>query len=435
MASLKETFEITNKYEEIEELNDYEIFKDKELLDALRSIIIEKLIDIPNKNDRNIVNTIDVVIENYNLSNDERRYLINLIKNELTPYGPLNQVINDDNVTEIMVNGPDKVYIEIDGHLYQDTGISFINNEHILRTIKRMIEPLGKTIDNNNPMVDSRLSNGGRINAIIEPLSTNGPVLTIRKFQKGMNNIDDLIRMGSLTTEMAEFLEASVKAKLNILVCGGTGAGKTTLLNILGNFINPMERIITIEDAQEINLSLPHVINLETKSLNYQKDGEINIRDLVKNSLRMRPDRIIVGEVRGKEAFDMLQAMNTGHEGSITTLHANSCKDAINRLEAMVIMGVDIPVRAVREYISQAVDIIINIERMNDGKRKITSISEIEGIKDDDIVISEIFNYEVLGMFDDGSVDGRFKKKNKVPKVLPKITSKGITEVNKIFYK
>lgn len=435
MASLKETFEITNKYEEIEELNDYEIFKDKELLDALRSIIIEKLIDIPNKNDRNIVNTIDVVIENYNLSNDERRYLINLIKNELTPYGPLNQVINDDNVTEIMVNGPDKVYIEIDGHLYQDTGISFINNEHILRTIKRMIEPLGKTIDNNNPMVDSRLSNGGRINAIIEPLSTNGPVLTIRKFQKGMNNIDDLIRMGSLTTEMAEFLEASVKAKLNILVCGGTGAGKTTLLNILGNFINPMERIITIEDAQEINLSLPHVINLETKSSNYQKDGEINIRDLVKNSLRMRPDRIIVGEVRGKEAFDMLQAMNTGHEGSITTLHANSCKDAINRLEAMVIMGVDIPVRAVREYISQAVDIIINIERMNDGKRKITSISEIEGIKDDDIVISEIFNYEVLGMFDDGSVDGRFKKKNKVPKVLPKITSKGITEVNKIFYK
>lgn len=434
MPSLKETFEIKNHNDEVIIENDYEIFKDKELLDVLRNIIIEKLIDVQNKTDRNIVATVDEVIENYDLTNQERSFLINLIRNELTPYGPLRVLMNNDSITEIMVNGPDEVYIEVDGHLYKDSSVSFINDEHILRTIKRMIEPLGKTIDTNNPMVDSRLKDGSRLNAIIEPLSSNGPVLTIRKFMHEMSTVEDLLRNGSMTSEMARFLEASVKAKLNIIICGGAGAGKTTLLNIIGDFINPLERIITIEDACEIKLKSPHVVSLETRSNNYGKDNDVTIRDLVINSLRMRPDRIIVGEVRGKEAFDMLQAMNTGHEGSITTMHANSARDALNRLEAMVIMGVDIPVRAVREYIYQAVDLVVNIERMNDGKRKITSISEITGLKTNELEISDIFTYEVLGLFDDGSIDGRYKMKKRVPNVLSKMNSKGINDINDLFY-
>ncbi len=434
MSNLKDSFDIkTPSYEE-NDINDYQIFKDKELLDTLRKIIIEKIIDKDMTSDSIITKLVDEIIENYDLTSNERLYLIKLIKNELNPYGPLKELIENDLISEIMVNAPDQVYVEIEGNVYPDFDVSFINNDHILRTIKRLIEPIGKTIDTSNPMVDSRLKNGARINAIIEPLSTNGPILTIRKFQKEMNSIEDLLRVGTLTNEMALFLDACVKAKLNIIVCGGTGAGKTTMLNVLGDFINPVERIITIEDAAEIHLKNPHVITLETRRINYGNEGDITIRDLVINSLRMRPDRIMVGEVRGKEAFDMLQAMNTGHEGSITTLHANSAKDALNRLEAMVIMAVDIPVRAVREYIEQAVDIIINIDRMNDGKRKITSISEVCGIKDTELVISDIFTYEVYGMFDDGSVDGEFKKNIKTPYILPKINSKGINDINKLFY-
>lgn len=435
MPSLKETFDIKNDYSDTVIENDYEIFKDKELLDALRSIIIEKIIEMPNKNEKAIVNIIDETIENYDLTNQERAYIINLIQNELTIYGPLINLINNDHVTEIMVNSPSEIYVEIDGQIYRDYSVSFINNDHILRTIRRLIESSGKTIDTNNPMVDSRLPNGARLNAIIEPLSLRGPVLTIRKFQKEMSSIEDLIRTGTLTSDMALFLEACVKAKLNIIICGPSGAGKTTLLNILGDFIDPGERVITIEDACEIQLKSPHVVSLETRTSNYQKEGEVTIRDLVINSLRMRPDRIIVGEVRGKEAFDMLQAMNTGHDGSITTMHANNPTDAINRLEAMVIMGVDIPVRAIREYIDQAVDIIIKIERLSDGKRKITSISEVSGIENDSILIKDIYHYEILGKFEDGSIDGKFVIKPKAPDVLTKINSKGINDINKLFKK
>ncbi len=435
MPSLKETFDIKNDYSDAVIENDYEIFKDKELLDALRSIIIEKIIEMPNKNEKAIVNIIDETIENYDLTNQERAYIINLIQNELTIYGPLINLINNDHVTEIMVNSPSEIYVEIDGQIYRDYSVSFINNDHILRTIRRLIESSGKTIDTNNPMVDSRLPNGARLNAIIEPLSLRGPVLTIRKFQKEMSSIEDLIRTGTLTSDMALFLEACVKAKLNIIICGPSGAGKTTLLNILGDFIDPGERVITIEDACEIQLKSPHVVSLETRTSNYQKEGEVTIRDLVINSLRMRPDRIIVGEVRGKEAFDMLQAMNTGHDGSITTMHANNPTDAINRLEAMVIMGVDIPVRAIREYIDQAVDIIIKIERLSDGKRKITSISEVSGIENDSILIKDIYHYEILGKFEDGSIDGKFVIKPKAPDVLTKINSKGINDINKLFKK
>ena len=387
--SLVEEFQVETKNIDSKIIDDYDIFKDKKLLDQLRTKIVENLIDKEMPEDKLlnefINDEIDSTIEGYDLSNLERSHLFNLIDNEINGFGPLTELLEDKNITEIMVNGPDDIYIEIDGQLIKDTSVSFINDEHIIRTIQRLIEPMGRTIDASSPMVDSRLKDGSRINAVIPPLSTKGPVMTIRKFKDAMTGIDDLIRIGSVTPYMARFMDACVKGKLNIIVCGGTGSGKTTLLNILSGFISDHERIITIEDAAELKLNQQHVISLETRTTNYDKTGEITIRDLVRNSLRMRPDRIIVGEVRGKEAFDMLQAMNTGHDGSITTLHANGPVDALNRLETMVLMSnIDIPIKAVREYINNAIDIVINIDRMSDGKRKVTSICELVGLNNDE---------------------------------------------------
>jgi pilus assembly protein CpaF len=276
-------------------------------------------------------------------------------------------------------------------------------------------------------MVDARLKDGSRLNAIIPPLSLTGPVVTIRKFSKRMEGIDDLLRMGSLTAHMAMFLEACVKAKLNIVISGGTGTGKTTLLNILSSFLGEEERIITIEDAAELRLKQSHVISLETRSTNYEGEGEVTIRDLVRNSLRMRPDRIIVGEVRGKEAFDMMQAMNTGHEGSITTLHSNSPDDAVNRLETMMLMNdMDLPVSAIRNYIEKAIDIVIQIDRLSDGKRKITSISEVVGMKNDKLCLKEIFAFKEKGLSNQGNVRGEFVVYKYVPKVYDRMKRKGI---------
>ena len=299
-----------------------------------------------------------------------------------------------------------------------------------------MIQPLGRTIDVANPMVDSRLKDGSRINAVIPPLSLNGPVLTIRKFKKNLNTMEDLLRMGTLTSYMARFLDAAVKGKLNILICGGTGSGKTTVLNVLSSLISNDERIITIEDAAELKLKQDHVITLETRNMNYEKEGEVTIRDLVINSLRMRPDRIIVGEVRGKEAFDMLQAMNTGHEGSLSTLHANGPKDALNRLETMVLMsGIQIPVPAIREYIEKAIDLVVYIERLQDGKRKIVSISEVYNLKDGEINLREIFGFKQKGLTKNGEVNGSYIMYKYVPKVYNKIKSKGIDDIDDIFEK
>lgn len=282
-------------------------------------------------------------------------------------------------------------------------------------------------------MVDARLRDGSRLNAVIPPLSLKGPVLTIRKFNKKLESIDDLLRGGSLTVNMARFLEAAVQAKLNIIISGGTGTGKTTLLNILSGFLGEDERIITIEDAAELKLHQKHVISLETRLINYEGEGEVTIRDLVRNSLRMRPDRIIVGEVRGKEAFDMMQAMNTGHEGSLTTLHANNSIDTINRLETMILMNeMEIPVSAVRGYIANAIDLIVQIDRLSDGKRKITSISEIDGMKDGEIVLKEIFSFKQVGVANDGSVMGEFGVYKRKPRVYDKITRKGI-DIKDIF--
>ncbi len=428
-------FNVSLKNEELFNVTDYERFKNKELLDFLRSKIIQNLIDNNINNQKDIESfikdEIDYSLEGYDLSIEQRSYIYNLIDNEVNGYGPITELLRDKSITEIMVNGKDDIYIEIDGKVVKDDSTSFINDEHIIRTIQRLIQPIGRTIDSSSPMVDARLSDGSRLNAVIPPLSLKGPVLTIRKFKQDLANIDDFLRSGALTNDMALFLQACVKAKLNIIICGGTGGGKTTLLNVLSSFINNDERIITIEDAAELKLHQNHVISLETRLTNYEGEGEITIRDLVINSLRMRPDRIIVGEVRGKEAFDMLQAMNTGHSGSLTTMHANGCSDALNRLETLVLMAVEIPVNAIREYISNAINIVVNISRLSDGKRKITSISELDGFKGEDIKLNEIFSFDQSGLTEEGEVTGSFKT-HSIPKVLGKIESKGIN-IRKIF--
>ena len=421
----------------VEDVKDYDVIPDKEKLDALRANIVQNLINnqIPDNVslEQYINDEIDSVLEDYNLGSVERNHICNLIQNEINGYGPLTDLLNNDAVTEIMVNGTNDIYVEIDGKLVKDESVSFINDTHIIRTIQRIVQPLGRTIDAVNPMVDAHLKDGSRLNAIIPPLSLTGPIITIRKFSKKMNSVDDLIRMGTMTANMAMFLQACVRAKLNIIISGGTGAGKTTLLNILSGFIDDEERIITIEDAAELRLHQSHVISLETRMVNYEGEGEITIRDLVRNSLRMRPDRIIVGEVRGKEAFDMLQAMNTGHEGSITTLHANSSEDAINRLETMMLMNdMELPVYAIRNYIEKAIDIVIQIERLSDGKRKVTSISEIGGLKNEKVELKEIFSFKEDGVSDQGNVMGEFVVYKRVPNVYDIIKRKGI-QLDNIF--
>lgn len=438
--SLTEVFDIKPGRLKVDNISDYEVFRDKELLDTLREKIIQNLIDDNIPEDKLLEQYINDEINNtlvgYDLDYLQRNHIFNLIQNEINGYGPITELLEDDSITEIMVNGPNLVYVEIDGKLVKDDSISFINDMHIVRTIQRIVQPLGRTIDAANPMVDARLRDGSRLNAIIPPLSLKGPVLTIRKFSKKLEDVDDLLMKGTLTNDMATFLDACVKAKVNILISGGTGTGKTTLLNILSSNISNDERIITIEDAAELRLHQEHVISLETRLTNYEGEGEVTIRDLVRNSLRMRPDRIIVGEVRGKEAFDMMQAMNTGHEGSITTLHANSPVDALNRLETMILMNeMEIPVSAVRGYIENAIEIVIQIDRLSDGRRKISSISEVIGLIDGKVSVKEIFSYVQSGVDKDGNVVGEFYTHEGVPMIYDKISRKGIHTVDYLFNK
>lgn len=438
MKNLIDEFNIEIETPNYEETSDYEAFPNKPLLEELRNKIIQNLIDNNINSAKNlddfIKREIDKTLEGYDISNVERSYLYNLIDNEINGYGPITELMEDKNITEIMVNAPDEIYIELDGKVVRDNSVSFINDDHIVRTIQRMIQPLGRTIDLANPMVDARLDDGSRLNAVIPPLAIHGPVLTIRKFKEELANIDDFLRSGTLTPYMARFLEACVQAKLNMIICGGTGSGKTTLLNVLSSFIGDNERIITIEDAAELRLKQNHVISLETRLTNYEGQGEVTIRDLVINSLRMRPDRIIVGEVRGKEAFDMLQAMNTGHTGSLTTMHANSSYDALNRLETMILMaGMEIPIKAIREYIENAIDIVVEVERLSDGKRRITNISEIIGFKGDIIELKRIFGFDQNGILDNGEVKGDFVLENYIPQVYNKIKAHGIDTLKDIF--
>jgi len=438
MKNLIDEFNIEIDNIDYEDTSDYDAFPNKPLLEELRNKIIQNLIDNNISSAKNlddfIRREIDKTLEGYDISNVERSYLYNLIDNEINGYGPITELMEDKNITEIMVNAPDEVYIELEGKVIKDNSVSFINDEHIIRTIQRMIQPLGRTIDLANPMVDARLDDGSRLNAVIPPLAIHGPVLTIRKFKEELANIDDFLRSGTLTPYMARFLEACVQAKLNMVICGGTGSGKTTLLNVLSSFIGDNERIITIEDAAELRLKQNHVISLETRLVNYEGQGEVTIRDLVINSLRMRPDRIIVGEVRGKEAFDMLQAMNTGHTGSLTTMHANSSYDALNRLETMILMaGMEIPIKAIREYIENAIDIVVEVERLSDGRRKITNISEIVGFRGDTIELKRIFGFNQTGILDNGEVKGDFILEDYIPQVYNKIKAHGIDTLKDIF--
>jgi pilus assembly protein CpaF len=364
----------------------------------------------------------------------DREQIIRQIKDDVLGYGPINSLIQDPEVTEIMVNGPKQVYVERKGKL-ELAKVSFRDDAHVLRVIERIVSPLGRRIDESSPMVDARLPDGSRVNAIIPPLSLTGPCITVRKFAKDPFQVADLVRFGTFTPEIAKFLESCVKGKLNIVVSGGTGSGKTTTLNVLSSFIPDDERIVTIEDAAELQLRQAHVITLETRPANIEGKGAITMRDLVRNSLRMRPERIVVGEVRGGEALDMLQAMNTGHDGSLTTGHANSPRDMLARLETMVLMaGMDLPVRAIREQISAAVDLIVQQSRLRDGSRKITYITEVLGMEGDKIVLQDIFRYVQTGADERGRLTGSFKATGIKPKFIDKLTASGIKVPEEIFY-
>lgn len=363
----------------------------------------------------------------------DRAKIISEITDEVLALGPITPLLNDPTVSEVMVNGPNQVYVERKGKLVL-TDVTFRDNDHVMHIIEKIVAPLGRRIDESSPMVDARLKDGSRVNAIIQPLALKGPTITIRKFSKDPLKIEDLIRFGTLTPEMAKFVEACVKARLNIVVSGGTGSGKTTTLNVLSSFIPNDERIVTCEDAAELQLRQEHVVTLESRPANIEGKGAVTIRDLVKNCLRMRPDRIVVGEVRSGEALDMLQAMNTGHDGSLTTGHANSPRDMLARLETMVLMaGMDLPVRAIREQIASAVDLIVQQNRLKDGSRKITHLTEVLGMEGDTIVLQDIFVYEQKGVDDHGKIVGQFKPTGIRPKFLSKLESAGIKLPDDIF--
>ncbi len=359
------------------------------------------------------------------LTRAERVRMLEQITDEILGLGPLEPLLRDASITEVMVNGPQQVYIERDGKL-ELTGVTFQNDEHVMKIIQRIIAPIGRRIDESSPMVDARLVDGSRVNAIIPPLSLVGPVVTIRKFAASPFTVEDLIRFGTATPEMFEFLEACVKARLNCFVSGGTGSGKTTTLNVLSSFIPDDERIVTIEDAAELQLRQEHVVTLEARPSNIEGKGAIPIRELVRNALRMRPDRIVVGEVRSGEALDMLQAMNTGHDGSMSTGHANSPRDMLARLETMVLMaGMDLPLRAIREQTASAVDLIVHQNRLKDGSRKIVSITEVQGMEGDVIVMQDVFVFEQTGVVD-GKIEGRLKPTGIRPKFVEKFDAAGI---------
>ncbi|HWR67230.1 MAG TPA: CpaF family protein [Bellilinea sp.] len=361
----------------------------------------------------------------YNFPTPLKDQVTREILDELLGFGPLQPLLDDPDISEVMVNGHEKVYIERKGKIIK-TDITFPNDDAVLRTIDKIIMPLGRRIDADSPTVDARLPDGSRVNAVIPPVAIDGPTITIRKFQKDKLTMEQYINLGTVTENMAEFMRICVLSRLNIIISGGTGSGKTTLLNILSGFISPTERIVTIEDAAELKLQQDHVVRMETKTPNSDGKGAVTIRDLVRNSLRMRPDRIVVGEVRGGEALDMLQAMNTGHDGSLTTLHANSPRDALSRLETLVLMsGMDLPLRVIREQASAAVDLIIQQSRLKDGSRKITSITEIAGMEGDTIVMTDIFKFQATGVDENGMVTGELKPTGIRPLFYPRIEAAG----------
>jgi pilus assembly protein CpaF len=410
----------------------------------IKSIIFEKVVqevkisdeetDI-EKVEEEIKNVVADVIESeaQYLTRNERSIITQDIINETIGFGPITPLLKDPEISEVMVNGLNQVYVERRGKL-ERSNVTFRDNRHVFKIIERIVAPLGRRIDESSPMVDARLPNGSRVNIIIPPLALNGPTITIRKFSDKPLTVNDLIRFGTFTPEVAQFLKACVEARLNIVVSGGTGSGKTTTLNVISSFIPHDERIVTIEDAAELQLNQEHVVRLETRPSNIEGKGAITIRDLVRNSLRMRPDRIVVGEVRSGEALDMLQAMNTGHDGSLTTGHANSPRDMLSRLETMVLMaGMDLPVRAIREQISSAIDLIIQQTRLKDGSRKITQITEVAGMEGDVITLQDLFVYSEQGRDSMGRIAGELRPTGLKPGFMDKLLKTGVVLPTDIF--
>ncbi|MBL1263665.1 CpaF family protein [Methylomicrobium sp. RS1] len=423
------TKENTNSSLDIKALSQVEMeFKDvvyEKLLDTLDLTLLSSIPEVEAR--KQIVDIIHRLIdkESFPLNAPAKKQIIKEICDEVLGYGPLEPLLHEPTVSDILVNGSQKVYVERFGRL-ELSPVRFKDNNHLMKIIDRIVSRVGRRIDESSPMVDARLPDGSRVNAIIPPLALDGPSLSIRRFSADKMKLDDLVERGALTVYMAEFLKAAAKSKLNILISGGTGSGKTTMLNAISNYIPARERVITLEDSAELQLQIPHVLRLETRPPNTEGRGEVSLRDLVRNSLRMRPDRIVIGEVRSGEAFDMLQAMNTGHEGSLTTVHANNSRDALARLENMVSMaGLELPMVAVRKQISSAINIIIQLNRLEDGSRRVLSIQEVDGMEGDIITLAEIFRFNRQGVNDDGSVRGNHSSTGIVPKCLDRINKMG----------
>jgi len=367
------------------------------------------------------------------ISRDDRERLVAELADDILGHGPIERLLADDSVTEIMVNGPFDIWVERQGRLYQTT-VRFNDDSHLRRIINKMVAQVGRRIDESSPMVDARLPDGSRVNAVIPPLSLSGPIVTIRKFANKRLDLQEMIRLGTLSDDTVDFLQRCIAAQLNILISGGTGTGKTTLLNALSQAVSDAERIVTIEDAAELALKQQHVLRLEGRPKNIEGQGEITIRDLVRNALRMRPDRIIVGEVRGAEALDMLQAMNTGHDGSLTTVHANAPRDALARIETMVLMaGYDLPLRAIRQQVASALDLIIHLERLEDGSRRVTAITEVQRMESDVITMQEIFAFKIESVTRDHTVVGQLEPTGLRPNFLYKFEKRGVSLPNDIF--
>jgi pilus assembly protein CpaF len=368
----------------------------------------------------------DLIDEEPTIAGADRGRLVEDITDDTVGNGPLERLLADDTVTEIMVNGPHDVWIERSGRLFE-TPVQFIDSSHVRRIINKIVAQIGRRIDESSPMVDARLPDGSRVNAVIPPLSLSGPLVTIRKFSRNRLTLEDLVRLGTLTAETVDFLERCVRAELNILISGGTGTGKTTLLNAVSASIPDSERIVTIEDAAELQLNQRHVLRLESRPRNVEGSGEISVRELVRNSLRMRPDRIVVGEVRGAEALDMLQAMNTGHDGSLSTVHANSPRDALSRIETMVLMaGFELPVRAIRQQVSAALELIVHLERLEDGGRRVTAIAEVQRMESDIITLEDLFKFRVDTVRPDRTVIGRLEPTGIHPTFVEKFQKRGV---------